>query len=334
MLYNTAWNNYNNLVICKDILSLVKEDKNKALEFIHKNFKEYNDMLEESEDTGEIMKFDVVIGNPPYNNDMYIPFVEMGYQLATECSVFITPAKWQAKGGQKNEAFRQNIVPYMSKIVYYPDCSDIFDINEYSGITYYIIDRCIHHEKIILNRSNKNERLNSDVVRSNISPLNNIGNNIVQRLNTHTHIFNIDEHKKYAVVGVNRFAAERGSKGTYQAYGTISYTTKNSAVIREARIIDTKDKDTELSTADIIVFTSDIKDECESFISLTKTKFFRFMLFININGSSPVYSEETWRFVPDPGAFDHIFTDGELYKKYNLTEEEIGIIESVIKERK
>ena len=33
-------------------------------------------------------------------------------------------------------------------------------------------------------------------------------------------------------------------------------------------------------------------------------------------------------------AFDHIFTDQELYEEYNLTDEEINIIESVIKERK
>lgn len=32
--------------------------------------------------------------------------------------------------------------------------------------------------------------------------------------------------------------------------------------------------------------------------------------------------------------FDHIFTDAELYKKYELTDKEINIIESVIKERK
>ena len=43
---------------------------------------------------------------------------------------------------------------------------------------------------------------------------------------------------------------------------------------------------------------------------------------------------ETFRFVPDPGDFDHIFTDAELYQKYGLTQNEINIIESVIKERK
>jgi hypothetical protein len=74
------------------------------------------------------MQIDVVIGNPPYNNDIYIPFVETGHNLASQCSVFITPAKWQAKGGKKNEQFRQNIVHHMSNIVYYHDSRDIFNI--------------------------------------------------------------------------------------------------------------------------------------------------------------------------------------------------------------
>ncbi len=44
-------------------------------------------------------------------------------------------------------------------------------------------------------------------------------------------------------------------------------------------------------------------------------------------------NKETWRFVPDPGPFDHIFTDDELYKRYNLTQDKIDIIEAVIKAR-
>ena len=50
--------------------------------------------------------------------------------------VFITPAKWQAKGGDLNDNFRKEIVPYMSKIVFYPDCSDIFNIAEHGGICF------------------------------------------------------------------------------------------------------------------------------------------------------------------------------------------------------
>ncbi|MCF2676838.1 Eco57I restriction-modification methylase domain-containing protein [Pseudoflavonifractor phocaeensis] len=88
-----------------------------------------------------IMKFDVVIGNPPYNNDIYLDFVTLGHNLASKYTCMITPAKWQAKGGEKNEQFRKDIVPYMSKIVFYPCVTDIFDITSVGGITYYLISK-------------------------------------------------------------------------------------------------------------------------------------------------------------------------------------------------
>ena len=50
-------------------------------------------------------------------------------------------------------------------------------------------------------------------------------------------------------------------------------------------------------------------------------------------GSTSVYNDDVWRFVPKPSAFDHIFTDDELYKKYKLSSQEIDIIESIIRKR-
>ena len=61
----------------------------------------------------------------------------------------------------------------------------------------------------------------------------------------------------------------------------------------------------------------------------------KFLILINLS-SLTIINNNTFRFVPAPptGKFDHIFTDQELYEKYNLTPEKINIIESVIKERK
>ena len=73
-------------------------------------------------------KFNNIIMNPPYNNDIYLDFVTLAHKIASDTVVAITPAKWQAKGGAKNEDFRKNIVPYMSKIVCYKYSRDIFDI--------------------------------------------------------------------------------------------------------------------------------------------------------------------------------------------------------------
>ena len=84
-----------------------------------------------------------------------------------------------------------------------------------------------------------------------------------------------------------------------------------------------------------LIFTADTIEECLYFNSWAYTRFVRFLLSLSLCGLTGIAtSDEWWRFVPAPKAFDHIFTDEELYKKYNLTDAEINIIESVIKERK
>jgi hypothetical protein len=76
----------------------------------------------------------------------------------------------------------------------------------------------------------------------------------------------------------------------------------------------------------------DTEDECKSFESYMMSRLMSFLFYIGIVGAT--MTSEFFRFVPDPVKFDHIFTDKELYDKYGLTQKEINIIESVIKERK
>lgn len=117
------------------------------------------------------MKFDVVVGNPPYNNDIYLKFVTFGHRLSTQYTLMITPAKWQAKTDgkpagsstvDKNEEFRTKIVPFMSKIVYYPCTEDLFDIREVSGISYYIINKQINNERAIKIVCKRNSSIRSN----------------------------------------------------------------------------------------------------------------------------------------------------------------------------
>lgn len=69
-------------------------------------------------------KFDVVIGNPPYNKGMDLDFVDLGYKISNKYTVMITPAKWQtAEANQKVSSkninygqFRQMYVPHMSYV--------------------------------------------------------------------------------------------------------------------------------------------------------------------------------------------------------------------------
>ena len=294
------------------------------------------------------MKFDVVIGNPPYNNDLYLDFVTQGHQLSKEYDVWITPAKWQAKGGKKNEDFRKNIVPHMGKIVFYPDSLDVFCISEPSGISYYLICKTKQSNCEVKNKSALNSIINCTVNRSlqMSETLWNYGNNIVKKIyeNEDYKPYQIREvlaNKKYTI-NINKQLLNCLSyvwdweksciKREYAGKGGYVFDRRGKAKVFGNPKLITDGIDNHSGTS-INLFTTDDIDEAKSFLSWAYSKFVQFLILINRYAQN-MMNDIGWRFVPDPGPFDHIFTDEELYQKYNLTQEEINIIESVIKERK
>ena len=295
------------------------------------------------------MNFDIVIGNPPYNNDVYLDFVELGHNISSIYTLMITPAKWQAKGGKKNEDFRKNIVPYISKIVYYPDCLDIFAIQEDGGIAYYLVEKSKQRECVITNSSVIKPCINSKEARSIIhdESLWNVGNAIVQKIRQSNdykpYILNEVHNKKKYTININKqLTVSAGTSGCYDwtrgcikeswiGKGGMLFSSEGVVILPNPKLIT--DNQNNSSGTSINVFTTDTIEEARSFVSWAYSKFIRLLLLINI-GPLNIMNQRGWRFIPDPGPFDHIFTDEELYKKYNLTPEEINIIESVIKTRK
>ena len=156
--------NYDNIVK-QGLLATLKEKILDGFSIIKREVK--NDSLGGQQD----VKFDVVVGNPPYNNDIYLKFVTLGHELSTQYTLMITPAKWQAKTDgkpassttlDKNVEFRKNIVPFMSKIVYYRDSTDIFDIKEWGGISYFLMSKINNPYKMVKCICSKNKSLESD----------------------------------------------------------------------------------------------------------------------------------------------------------------------------
>ena len=302
-----------------------------------------------------LMRFDVVIGNPPYNNDIYLDFVQIGYKLSKQYTVMITPAKWQAKGGDKNEAFRKEIVPYMRKIVFYPCAQELFDIRNLDGISYYILEKTVHNEKAIKNTSSRQILFNNEQIRKIKGQLNNASISILSKLGTSIKFRNLSASyfglKEGDIGGLSgKYAVVRAS----EVLGYTSNVIKNGDKISKYKVVmqrvlgnsyygmDGKtlalnkmyiEKPNTVTIANYIgLYCSDVEDKCKSFVSYFDTRLIRFVMLVALVGQGGT-DEEFWRYVPDPGAFDHIFTDAELYAKYNLTEEEINIIESVIKPR-
>ena len=287
------------------------------------------------------MKFDVVIGNPPYNKGMDLDFVNLGFELSSKYCCMITPAKWQtAEANQRVSSkmtygeFRKKLVPHMSHVVFYPDCSDVFNIGQIDGITYFLIDKEMHDECNVKNISRLQKWFNSENNR-NITDgqtLLNIGYDIITFLG---------EYEKYKISANKKDGAYKYwvnqlfSLGGGSPWDRVLLTQDGKCKIIGAGYI-VKDATDYRAGVSECIFSSDDKAECESFVSWINTKFTRFFLICNVSKLTTTFDNTYFRFVPAPpsGKFDHIYTDQELYDAFNLPQKYRDVIEAVVKERK
>lgn len=134
--------------LCGAPESLEREGKeNYAYMFIHPTVKEVKD---------EEMKFDVIIGNPPYQLDdgghgasarpIYHLFVNMAKKLNPQYMTFIIPARWFS-GGKWLDDFREGMIAdrRFSYIVDYPNASECFPGVEIKGGVMYFLWESKHN---------------------------------------------------------------------------------------------------------------------------------------------------------------------------------------------
>lgn len=102
---------------------------------------------------GDTMKFDVIIGNPPYQLDdggfgtsaapIYQHFVERAFDLSPQHAVFVTPSRWFG-GGKGLDAYRERLLNdrRMQRLVDYPKLYDGFPgVKIRGGISYFLWSR-------------------------------------------------------------------------------------------------------------------------------------------------------------------------------------------------
>ena len=342
------------------------------------------------------MKFDVIIGNPPYQlsfgieganssnaKSIYNLFIDQAIALSPRYLVMITPSRWMTRTAQgiPDSWVDKMLNDHRLKEMHdFEDSKACFpNVSIMGGVNFFLWDSNFHGpchytfypEKMerALTRNDYLDSMSSGVVIRDAKAL-----SIIEKISKNTPQYYADSENNFsALVSPKHYFDDstlltsnwKGYYDTYDKTHPIKYylnvnasrTFKWISLDQIPKNRSTKDlhkvfipaangsKDIVLGlpfygepnsvcsqTYLVIGYDRErhnySKQECENIITYIKTRFFRYLVSIKKktqNGPRGVY-----QFVPIQD-FTHPWTDEMLYKKYNLSEEEIAFIESMIR---
>lgn len=341
-------------------------------------------MNDEVTEGDEIVNFDVVLGNPPYQvsdggaqasaRPIYHNFVDVSKKVEPSFMTLIMPTRWYA-GGKGLDEFRNDMLndTSIAELHDFLHPEEVFpDTNNRGGVCYLLWDykhgktdpavRIVSHEGngVVKTSTRKLRYKDLDIFIRNSAAIS-ILNKVITDETVDTMENHISPRKPFGLDG--NFIKTNDFKKTtsrmsepIKCYGkakTVGYVER-SKIPSHTEWIDTwkvflpyaNNIGTELNDDNQNTFVVAPKSICtETFLiagmdmdlnessatnlsNYLRTRFARFLLSmakISQHGTS-----KTYRFVPVQD-FSRAWTDEDLYVKYELTEEEIVFIESMIK---
>lgn len=315
------------------------------------------------------MKFDVIISNPPYQlsdggngasaKPIYHYFVEQAKKLKPRYLSMIIPARWYA-GGKGLDSFRNSMLNdrRLKEIYDFVTATDCFSgVEIKGGVCYFLWDKEYKGDCKIIRFEN------GEIVSEAIRPLLENNSDIFVRYSeaipilkkvacSEQHYFSeiISSRKPFGLATDFNDFSKSGDIKIY-ANKQVGHLSKNFTIPKNKEWVkkyklfipkavgsgDMKDDwikpiigepNTLCTETYVVAGPFDTKTETNNAYSYTQTKFFHFMVGlakITQDATSKVY-----QFVPVQD-FSKPWTDEELYKKYDLSQEEIDFIESMIK---
>ena len=358
------WNEKNVCEYCsvnKELYDRNKKLENYAYSFIH----------EQNLDNIFDMKFDVIIGNPPYQmsdggavasaKPIYQKFVETAKKLNPRYLTMIIPSRWFS-GGKGLDNFREEMLndKRISKIFDFPNSSDCFPgVEIKGGVCYFLWDRDYSGECEITNiENNKTNTIKRPLLEKNLNFFirYNQSISIVRKVlefneNKFNHLVSSRKCYGFPTNFRGKKKNEKNKTKIYQNGGHGYISEKDVEVgrknIQKHKIFITKaygagesfphqilnipfygEVNSVCTETYIEIGPFKSKQVCENVMSYIKTKFFRFMVLMIKNTQDA--TRGVYRLVPVQN-FEKKIDDKFLFKKYKLTENEIGFIDTMIK---
>jgi site-specific DNA-methyltransferase (adenine-specific) len=286
-------------------------------------------------------KFDIIIGNPPYNEELtktgakplYHKFIEY-YLDKCNYMTFIIPSRWFA-GGKGLDKFRDMMLN-RKDIVYINhinDASSIFGntVDIKGGVNHFLIDL---QYKGLCNYNGSKIQLNKyDIL------IDSKYYNIIEKLSKYDNLTKIYLGRFYGIESNDKRLINDNKKDYIKCYvsqqkGFIKYIKKEYnfykvITARAAYEANSKFGNTfignldEVHTGSYISFKVSSEKEAESLLSYMKSKLCNFML--SLRKISQDINESTCKWIPLP-TLDKVWTDEEVYKFFKLTKEDINLI--------
>lgn len=314
------------------------------------------------------MKFDVIIGNPPYQlNDggngasakpIYHLFVEQAKKLKPRYLTMIIPARWYA-GGKGLDSFRDSMLKdtQISELHDFVDASDCFSgVEIKGGVCYFLWENGRKGNCEVFTHKG------ADIISSMSRPLLEANSDTFIRYNEAIQIL-----RKVREKGEKTFDTLVSSRkpfglaSNFRDYENLKdslnsiyiYAQKDRGYVSSGQILKNKEwvnkwkvyipeaigsgnmetdvvkaivgePDTVCSETYVVVGPYDDEITAKNIVSYIQTRFFHFML--GLKKITQHTTSKTYAFVPIQN-FTKSWTDNELFEKYNLTDEEISLIE-------
>lgn len=259
------------------------------------------------------MKFNIIVGNPPYNEGLYINFQSLINKLEPCFASYITPVGFIRLNNNFNNHLRS--------IVHYKKCSDIFkNILIVSGVCYYLYDSTYDNR---INGCNIKSVYNKKHTLSSSRLINNQLDNIVNTVlikNKHKNKYNYDEFIRQYNVVITNFNSGGLLKGSVRTPVSFVYDKHNVKNISYGYIIQ----------------SSDNIDECINFGNWLNSKLMSYIVsFITVNdGFTHNYKKLLNNVYFDDSFVNKKLTDDEIFDAYEVSEDHRNFINGIVNKKR